>query len=101
MELASQFLNFFSDGNTVQFSYDVGNGAQVIEYRSTNTLNDNRWHTVHVEKNRKEAWLRVDNLPAQSSQEGIGEQTRTLDLTGFLFIGMSQIITCFSRAGYV
>lgn len=79
--------SWISDGNTVQFSYDVGNGAQVIEYRSTNTLNDDQWHTVHVEKNRKEAWLRVDNFPAQTSQEGIGEKTRTLDLQGYLFIG--------------
>lgn len=79
--------SWISDGNTVQFSYDVGNGAQVIEYRSTNALNDDQWHTVHVEKNRKEAWLRVDNFPAQTSQEGIGEKTRTLDLQGYLFIG--------------
>ncbi|XP_062588516.1 neurexin-4-like [Saccostrea cucullata] len=86
-----------ANGNTVQFSYDVGNGAQVIEYRSTNALNDDQWHTVHVEKNRKEAWLRVDNFPAQTSQEGIGEKTRTLDLTGYLFIGASVE----DRNGYV
>eukprot|EP00105_Crassostrea_gigas_P034796 XP_019918944.1 PREDICTED: neurexin-4 isoform X1 [Crassostrea gigas] len=86
-----------ANGNTVQFSYDVGNGAQVIEYRSTNALNDDQWHTVHVEKNRKEAWLRVDNFPAQTSQEGIGEKTRTLDLQGYLFIGASVE----DRNGYV
>lgn len=83
--------SWISDGNTVQFSYDVGNGAQVIEYKSTNALNDDQWHTVHVEKNRKEAWLRVDNFPAQTSQEGIGEKTRTLDLQGYLFIGEGLI----------
>ncbi|KAK3105727.1 hypothetical protein FSP39_004342 [Pinctada imbricata] len=86
-----------ANGNTVQFSYDVGNGIQVLEYKSTNALNNNQWHTVHIEKNRKQAWLRVDNSKEQSNTEGIGEITRTLDLSGYLTIGA----TVEDRNGFV
>jgi len=56
----------------VNFRYDVGNGIQLLSVESSSDLNDNEWHTVQMERNRKEARLRVDqNTPiirAESSQ---------------------------------
>ncbi|XP_053372962.1 neurexin-4-like [Mercenaria mercenaria] len=65
-------------GNTIQFSYNVGNGADTLEYRASNILNDDTWHTVHVEHNLKQAWLRVDNFP-----EVINNNTASLNLSLF------------------
>ncbi|KAH3699242.1 hypothetical protein DPMN_074198 [Dreissena polymorpha] len=51
------------NGDTIQFRYNVGNGIQVLEYKTINGLDNDIWHTVHVERNRKQTWLRVDNFP--------------------------------------
>ncbi|XP_060068811.1 neurexin-4-like [Ylistrum balloti] len=75
------------NGDTIGFSYNNGNGIKVLEYKSTNALNNNFWHTVHVERNRKQAWLRVDNFPEKYLNEGQDEVTRALDLMGYLVVG--------------
>jgi hypothetical protein len=80
------------DGDTIQFSYDTGNGGRVVDFKTSNALNDNQWHTVHVEKNRKQAWLRVDNFPEKYITESADEMSRTLDLKEGLVIGMFCII---------
>lgn len=75
------------NGDTIQFSYDTGNGGRVVDFKTSNALNDNQWHTVHVEKNRKQAWLRVDNFPEKYITESADEMSRTLDLKEGLVIG--------------
>ncbi|KAL4229221.1 biological adhesion [Mactra antiquata] len=75
------------NGDTIQFRYNVGNGIQVLEYRTINGLNNDFWHTVHVERNSKQAWLRVDNFPEVVRNEPQDEITRLLDLTKPLFVG--------------
>ncbi|XP_059118538.1 contactin-associated protein-like 4 isoform X6 [Peromyscus eremicus] len=47
---------------TVTFSFDVGNGPFEISVQSPTHFNDNQWHHVRVERNMKEASLRVDEL---------------------------------------
>ncbi|KAJ8307535.1 hypothetical protein KUTeg_015619 [Tegillarca granosa] len=86
-----------ANSNTIRFTYDSGNGAKVLKYRASNTLNNNRWHTVHVEKNRIQAWLKVDEFPAVFIDESDEELTRTLDLTGNLVVGA----TVEDKNGYV
>ncbi|KAK3612149.1 hypothetical protein CHS0354_016528 [Potamilus streckersoni] len=84
-------------GDTMQFRYNVGNGIQVIEYTTINGLNNDIWHTVHVERNRKQAWLRVDNFPEVTRDEPQDEITRMLDLTSPLVVGAAVDY----RDGYV
>ena len=62
-----------------------------MAFKTTNSLNDNEWHTVHVEKNRKQAWLRVDNFPEKYITESADEMSRTLDLKEGLVIGKNLL----------
>ena len=50
---------FVSVGNTVHFRFDVGNGIQTLEQITAYPMNDNQWHTCHVERNRKQSTLKV------------------------------------------
>ncbi|XP_078712479.1 contactin-associated protein-like 2 [Lampetra fluviatilis] len=47
----------------VSFGFDVGNGPVEMVVRSGQTLNDEEWHAVSVERSLKEASVRVDRLP--------------------------------------
>ncbi|WAR06589.1 NRX4-like protein [Mya arenaria] len=85
------------NGDTVQFRYNVGNGIQVIEYKTINGLANDIWHTVHVERNRKQTWLRVDNFPEVVHNEQQDEITRLLELTKPLTVGAAVD----HRDGYV
>lgn len=85
------------NGDTIQFRWNVGNGIQVLEYRTINTLNNDIWHTVHVERNRKQAWLRVDNFPEEIRNEPQDEITRLMELTKPLTVGAAVD----HRDGYV
>lgn len=76
-----------SDGDTIQFSYNAGSGAYNLEYRAPSGLNDNHWHTAHIERNRKQAWLRVDTQRAVVRDEAEEQGYRTLDLNSFLAVG--------------
>ena len=76
----------FSEGDTVQFRYDVGNGVQVLTYQSPGPLNDDSWHTIHVEHNRKQAWMRIDDFTEVFRNED-SDLVRMLDLTSRLVIG--------------
>lgn len=85
------------NGDTIQFRYNVGNGIQVLEYKTINGLDNDIWHTVHVERNRKQTWLRVDNFPEVVFNEQQDEITRLLELTGPLTVGAAVDY----RDGYV
>lgn len=85
------------NGKIIQFRYNVGNGIQVLEYKNNVALNNNLWHTVHVERNRKQAWLQVDNNPEVVRQEPQDEITRLMELTKPLTVGAAVD----HRDGYV
>ncbi|ESO94302.1 hypothetical protein LOTGIDRAFT_118711, partial [Lottia gigantea] len=72
--------------DTIQFRYNVGNGVVVLSFKSPGPLNDDNWHTVHVEHNRKQAWMRIDDQPDVFVSED-SDLIRMLDLTGQLVIG--------------
>ncbi|XP_059358616.1 contactin-associated protein-like 2 [Carassius carassius] len=46
----------------VSFSFDVGNGPVELTVHSSTPLNDDQWHKVEVERNIKEAVLRLDKV---------------------------------------
>ncbi len=48
-----------SVGNTIHFRFNVGNGIQTLEQITAYPLNDNQWHTLHIERNRRQATLKV------------------------------------------
>lgn len=45
------------DGRTIQFSYKIGRGSRQVSVEAASRLNDDHWHSVLVEKNKKEARL--------------------------------------------
>uniref|UniRef100_A0A3Q2E325 Contactin associated protein like 3 n=1 Tax=Cyprinodon variegatus TaxID=28743 RepID=A0A3Q2E325_CYPVA len=75
-----------SSSTEVIFSFDVGNGPLEVKVRTSLPLNDNRWHSVQVERNVKEASLRVDDFPA-AIQEAPSDGFIHLQLNSQLFIG--------------
>ncbi|CAG5896362.1 unnamed protein product [Menidia menidia] len=75
-----------SSSTQVVFSFDVGNGPLEVRVESDVPLNDNRWHRVRAERNIKEAWLKVDGLPA-AVQEAPADGHFHLQLNSQLFIG--------------
>uniref|UniRef100_A0A3Q3SZB5 Contactin-associated protein-like 4 n=1 Tax=Mastacembelus armatus TaxID=205130 RepID=A0A3Q3SZB5_9TELE len=72
----------------VLFSFDVGNGPLEVRVKAAFPLNDNRWHHVQVERNVKEASLRLDELPA-AAQEAPADGHIHLQLNSQLFIEIS------------
>ncbi|XP_038547931.1 contactin-associated protein-like 4, partial [Micropterus salmoides] len=75
-----------SSSSEVVFSFDVGNGPLEVRVDTSMPLNDNRWHSVQVERNVKEASLRVDEFPA-AMQEAPADGHIHLQLNSQLFIG--------------
>jgi hypothetical protein len=49
-----------SGGDTLQFEYQAGSGARTVTVETSNKLSDNQWHSVSIERNRKEARMIVD-----------------------------------------
>ena len=45
------------DGRTIQFSYKIGRSSRQVSVEAASRLNDDHWHSVLVEKNKKEARL--------------------------------------------
>ncbi|MCJ8745204.1 hypothetical protein PDJAM_G00127740 [Pangasius djambal] len=74
--------------NVVSFSFDVGNGPVELSVRSPMPLNNNQWHRVEVERNVKEAVLRLDKVYRDVRQAPPQGHTR-LQLFSQLFIGAS------------
>lgn len=58
----------------------------MVSYKSPSPLNDDTWHTVHVEKNRKQAWMKIDDYPGKATSED-ADLIRQLDLTSPLTVG--------------
>ena len=49
-----------SGGDTLQFEYQAGSGPRTVTVETSNKLADNQWHSVSIERNRKEARMIVD-----------------------------------------
>lgn len=44
------YLAIVIENGYVQLSYDLGNETQLLNLRSHNKINDNKWHTLVVER---------------------------------------------------
>lgn len=71
------------------FRFDVGNGIQTLEKTTAYPLNDNEWHTVHIERNRKQAVLRVDQQALKTLDEPTDQGFKSLILDSKLVVGAS------------
>ena len=69
----------------------MGNGIQTLEKMTAYPLNDDNWHTVHVERNRKQAQLRIDLQAPVYLDEPTDQEFRALILDSPLVVGMSLI----------
>ena len=67
--------------------FDVGNGIQTLEKTTAYPLNDDEWHVIHIERNRKQAMLKVDQQAAVMLDEPTDQGFRTLNLNSNLVIG--------------
>uniref|UniRef100_A0A6B2EGY6 Putative neurexin iv n=1 Tax=Phlebotomus kandelakii TaxID=1109342 RepID=A0A6B2EGY6_9DIPT len=83
-------------GNKLQFQYQAGSGPLGVNVETSYHLNDNNWHSVSVERNRKEARLVVDGALKAEVREPPGP-VRAIYLTSELVIGASYDY----RDGYV
>lgn len=79
--------NLIAVGNIIQFRFNVGNGIQTLEKMTAYPLNDDNWHTIHVERNRKQARLRVDLQSPVELDEPSDQEFRALSLTSPLVVG--------------
>ncbi|XP_057341760.1 neurexin-4 isoform X1 [Microplitis mediator] len=84
-----------NSGKQIVFQYKAGDGPLSVSVQTSNPLNDNNWHTVSVERNRKEARITLDGL-ANQIREPAGP-VRALHLTSKLVVGA----TTKYRDGYV
>lgn len=74
------------DGYKLKFQYQAGSGPLGVDVETSYPLNDNNWHSVSVERNRKEARLVVDGATKSEVREPPGP-VRALYLTSELSIG--------------
>lgn len=59
-------------GNKLKFQYQAGSGPLGVDVETSYPLNDNNWHSVSVERNRKEARLVVDGATKSEVREPPG-----------------------------
>lgn len=77
---------FLTEGDQIQFQYHAGNGPLGVSVETSYKLNDDNWHSVLVERNRKEARVVVDGSLSGEVRERAGP-VRALYLTSQLVIG--------------
>ena len=78
-------------GNQIQFEFEAGKGQQGLTVPTAYRLDDDKWHSVLVEKNRKEAMVVVDGGSKGRAAEPIGP-VRPMRLTSNLFVGATKVI---------
>lgn len=76
------------NGNQLQFQYQAGSGPMAVIRETSYKLADDRWHSVSVERNRKEAMIIVDGALKAEVREPPGP-VRALHLTSELVLGAS------------
>lgn len=74
------------NGNQLQFQYQAGLGPMAVIRETSYKLSDDRWHSVSVERNRKEAMIIVDGALKAEVREPPGP-VRALHLTSDLVVG--------------
>lgn len=81
------YYNFvFKGGDQLQFQYQAGSGPLFVNVETSYRLADNNWHSVSVERNRKEARIVVDGALKAAVREPAGP-VRALHLTSDLVVG--------------
>lgn len=60
-------------GTKIKFQYQAGSGPLGVDVETSYPLNDNKWHSVSVERNRKEARLVVDGATKSEVREPPGK----------------------------
>ena len=73
-------------GNHVQLEYESGKGPQGVTVETAYRLDDDRWHSVLVERNRKEAMVVVDGARKGQVKEPRGP-VRPILLDNSFFLG--------------
>ena len=73
-------------GNAIQLEYRVGSVPSSVTVEVSSRLNDDRWHSVLVERNRKEARVLLDNSLLKRTLEPDGP-VRAMKLTSKLIVG--------------
>jgi contactin associated protein-like 2 len=86
-----------SGPSSVQFSFHAGNGVQELQVQAAYRLSDNRWHSLLLERNRKQVRLTVDGKFVSDVRNGQAGASRPLQLTSPLVLGG----TVDEREGYV
>ncbi|KAA3675173.1 uncharacterized protein DEA37_0012683 [Paragonimus westermani] len=91
---SSQFFEVrIRNGNSVRVAFNVGNGIQLVEVSTAHWLNDNTWHVVRFERNRKETRLIVDTQNPTTITEAIERSFRGFDFDQPLSVGTTQSFT--------
>ncbi|KAJ8950685.1 hypothetical protein NQ318_012765 [Aromia moschata] len=75
-------------GNQLQFEYQAGSGPIAVTRDTSYSLADDQWHSVSVERNRKEAMIIIDGALKAEVREPPGP-VRALHLTSDLVLGAS------------
>lgn len=74
-------------GLALQFTYSAGSGSMGVTVETAYLLNDNKWHTVLVERNRKEAFMLVDGGRKSVLKEPTTLPVRAFHLTSDFVVG--------------
>ncbi|XP_011876421.1 PREDICTED: neurexin-4 isoform X2 [Vollenhovia emeryi] len=75
-----------TDGNQINFQYVAGEGRVTVSVQTSNNFADDRWHSVSVERNRKEARIVLDGALKNEARESPGP-VRALHLTSRFVVG--------------
>ncbi|XP_037092008.1 neurexin-4-like [Pollicipes pollicipes] len=73
-------------GNVIQLKYGVGGVPLSVSVGVSSRLNDDSWHTVLIERNRKQGRLLLDNAIAREVAEPAGP-VRSMRFTSKLVVG--------------
>ncbi|XP_077561755.1 neurexin-4 [Haemaphysalis longicornis] len=78
-----------SGGDRIQLLYETaGGGPQGVSVKTSYKLSNDEWHSVHVERNRKQARIVVDGSQSGEADEK-PDRAHALHLPGSLVIGAS------------
>ena len=76
-------------GNHIQFEYESGKGPQGVDVETAYRLDDDQWHSVLVERNRKEAMVVVDGARKGQVKEPRGP-VRPMLMDKPLYVGATN-----------
>lgn len=87
----TDFIKLMIDGgDRILLVYKAGGGRpQAVSVKTSHKLSDNEWHSVHVERNPKQAHIIVDGTDSVTMNEN-PDEAQALHLPGNLVIGASK-----------